>query len=139
VINQAADQGMPDPQVQPRPRRRTFSPAFRIRIVEEYERAENGLKGAVLRREGLYSSHLIDWRRQRDAGMLAAMSAKRGRKPKHPAEVEVAGLRKENARLSRELDRTRKVIDIQGNVFALLQELSSESANPNSEPDSTTP
>lgn len=137
MITPHAGPATPDPEVDARPRRRTFGPAFRLRILQEYDDADTGQKGAVLRREGLYSSHIVDWRRQRDAGMLAAMNSKRGRKAKHPLEIENAGLRRENERLNHELDRTRRVIDVQGNVFALLQELSHESANSSSESDST--
>ena len=127
---------MPEPEVDARPRRRVFSAADRRRLLEEYEAAAPGQKGAMLRREGLYSSHIVDWRRQqRDAGL----GAKRGRKPAKPLQVENAELKRENERLNRELTRTRRVIDVQGNVFALLQDLPRASASPSSATDSTAP
>lgn len=93
-----------------------------MRIVREADACvERGQLGALLRREGLYSSHLADWRRQRDQAALQELSERRrGRKPAHPAEIENARLRKEVARLTRELDKAHTVIDVQGKVAALL-------------------
>jgi transposase len=82
-----------------------------------------GEVGALLRREGLYSSHLVTWRKQRDAGGLQALSRPRGRKPPHPLEAENATLRKRAERAETELSKARKVIEVQGNVSALLGEL----------------
>ncbi|MGH7624948.1 MAG: transposase [Gemmatimonadaceae bacterium] len=89
-----------------------------MRIVREADACvERGQLGALLRREGLYSSHLADWRRQRDQAALQELSERRrGRKPAHPAEIENARLRKEVARLTRELDKAHTVIDVQGKV-----------------------
>jgi transposase-like protein len=79
----------PDPEVEGRPRRRSFSAEYRLRILKEADACtQPGEIGALLRREGLYSSHLVDWRRQRELGTLQALGTKRGRKPKHPAEAE---------------------------------------------------
>ncbi len=136
VTIQVAAVEMPDPEVYARPKRRIFSPSLRRQILEEYDAAENGKKGAVLRRHGLFSSSIGDWRRQLDGSVG---SQKRGRKPRHPVEVENARLRRKNERLNRDLERTRKVIDVQGNVFALLRELSHESADLNSKTDSSAP
>ena len=99
-----------------------------MRILREADACKPGELGALLRREGLYSSHLVDWRRQRDRGALEALGARRGRKPKHPAEFEVDRLRRENARLKDELAKARIVIDVQGKVSALLERIGTESA-----------
>jgi transposase-like protein len=85
---------------------------------------QSGEVGAMLRREGLHSSHLSEWRKQRDQGML---NTKRGRRPTSRAEAEVARLSRENARLQRELQLARTVIDVQGIVSALLKAMSVES------------
>jgi transposase-like protein len=112
---------MPDPEVPERARRRRFSAAYKLAILVEAEACTRpGQIGALLRREGLYTSHLSAWRQQRAAGALAGLSAPRGRKPAHPAEAENARLRRENARLLAELERARTVIEVQGKLSALL-------------------
>jgi transposase len=94
-------------------------------VLAEYEAADPGERGAVLRRHGLYTSHLVEWRKARDAGALAGLSAPRGRPPADPVERENARLQKENERLARELANARLVIEVQGKVSALLERLSS--------------
>ena len=121
----ALDRGVtiPDPEVDSRPKRRRFSAAYKARVVEEAEGCtEPGAIGALLRREGLYSSHLSKWREQYRLGALAALrDDKRGRKArKHPLEDEVARLRKENARLSGRLEKAEAIIEIQKKVAAML-------------------
>jgi transposase-like protein len=114
---------IPDPEVDSRPKRRRFSAAYKARIVEEAQGCtESGAVGALLRREGLYSSHLSKWREQSRAGALDALrDDKRGRKAsKHPLEDEVARLRKENARLSGRLEQAEAIIEIQKKVAAML-------------------
>jgi transposase-like protein len=107
-----------------RPRRRTFTAAYKLAIVREAEACtEPGEIGALLRREGLYSSHLVDWRRQRDAGALEALSKRRGRRGKSPTKGEIERLRRRAERAEAELEKARKVIEVQGNVSALLGEL----------------
>ncbi len=125
------DETRPDPEVVERARRRTFTAEYRMRIVREADACkEKGQIGALLRREGLYSSHLTDWRKQRDQGGLAALSRSRGRKPKYSAaEREAAQLRRENDRLKKDLSTARMVIDVQKNVSALLG-IALESAEP---------
>jgi len=119
----------PDPEVSDRPRRRTFTAEYRLAIVKEADACSKpGEIGALLRREGLYHSHLIDWRRQRDRGALEGLGARRGRKARHPAEAEVVRLRKQNERLQRELEKARVVIDVQRKVSALLEAVGTESA-----------
>ena len=119
----------PDPEVVPQRRRRSFTAEYRLRILKEADACiQPGEIGALLRREGLYSSHLVDWRRQREMGALQGLSPKRGPKPKHPAEAEVARLRERNAKLEAELAKARLVIEVQGKVSALLGVVGPESA-----------
>jgi transposase-like protein len=114
----------PSGEVPERAKRRTFTAAYKLRIVEEYEDAEPGARGEVLRREGLYSSHLTEWRKARDIGALAGLAATRGRPPADPVERDNQRLRDRNSRLEAELDTARRVIEVQGKVSALLEELS---------------
>jgi transposase-like protein len=116
----------PDPEVPPRARRRSFTAEYRMAILREADACKQpGEVGALLRREGLYSSHISEWRKQREQGML---NTKRGRRPGSRADVEVARLSREVARLQRELRMARTVIEVQGKVSALLKEMSVESA-----------
>lgn len=114
----------PSGEVPERAKRRTFTAAYKLKIVEEYENAEPGARGQVLRREGLYSSHLTEWRKARDVGALAGLAATRGRPPADPVERDNQRLRDRNSRLEAELDTARRVIEVQGKVSALLEDLS---------------
>src|ERR1035438_6078782 len=112
------------PELMDRPRRRrTFTAADKVRILTEIDRAGPGGSGAILRREGLYSSALTDWRRQRDAGAYEALKAIR-RGPKvatnHPLAAEHAQLLRDNKRLALRLQRAEAVIEIQKKVALLL-------------------
>jgi transposase len=103
--------------------RRRFTPAYKRRIVQEAERCTApGEVGRLLRREGLYSSHLSDWRRAAQQGSLQALSQKRGRKPSpsNPLEARVRELERQKARLERELEKARLIIEVQGKVAGLL-------------------
>ena len=125
---------IPDPEVRERPTRRRFPAAYKAAILDELERAtEPGAKGAILRREGLYSSHVTEWRRLRAQGGLEALGRSRGPRPGHPLVVENERLRATVGRLEARLTRAEKVIAVQGNVSALLRELSLESAEPKDE------
>lgn len=130
LIARAHDDGVgddSDPAARPRPRR-SFSADYKLGILEEYDAlTEPGARGALLRREGLYSSHIVEWRRARDAGALEGL-ARRGRPRRNPAEVEADRLRRENERLQRELTKTKAALDIMGKAHALLEALS-ESAD----------
>lgn len=124
----------------PRPSRRVFSPEYKLAIVTEYENAPNGEKGAILRREGLYSSHVIEWTRARDAGILTTTGptdpvTPSKRTKKSAEQIELEKLRRRNAQLEADLTKTRLALDIMGKAHALLEELS-ESAN-NDEPPTT--
>jgi transposase len=114
----------------PRPVRRSFSPEYKLAIVTEYENAPNGEKGAILRREGLYSSHVIEWTRARDAGAWerTADSRRPEKRPKRSEAAELERLRARNAKLEAELKKTRTALDIMGKAHALLEQLS-ESAD----------
>lgn len=109
----------PDPEVEPKAKRRRFSAAYKARILEEVDRTP-GQTGAILRREGLYSSHLTSWRKQRRAGTLKALGRKRGRKGKSEEQRELEQLRRENARLQRELEKSQIVIDAQKKLAEIL-------------------
>jgi transposase-like protein len=123
----------------PRPTRRTFSPEYKLAIVTEYENAPNGEKGAILRREGLYSSHVIEWTRARDAGILTSNSTDPAAPPKRAKktaeQIELEKLRRRNTQLEADLTKTQLALDIMGKAHALLEELS-ESAD-NNEPPTT--
>jgi transposase-like protein len=102
----------------PRPTRRVFTPAYKPAIVAEYENAPNGQKGGILRREGLYSSHIIEWTRARDAGVLSgnpAESAAPAKRAKKSAElIELEKLRRRNEKLESDLAKTRLALGIMG-------------------------
>jgi transposase len=109
---------VPEPEVVPKAKRRRFSAGYKLRILEEAEVCtERGQVGVLLRREGLYSSHLTKWRRQREAGTLDGK--KRGRKA-DPASAEIAELKAENAQLRRELKRASLIIDAQKKLAEAL-------------------
>ncbi len=112
---------MPDPEVAERPVRRRFTAEYKLRIVEEANAVtEPGQVGALLRREGLYSSHLVDWRRQYRAGALSRLERPRGRPKRNPLALENERLRRANQRLTQRLATAERIIEIQGKVSALL-------------------
>jgi transposase len=138
LIDAAADAGTQDrrrptivaapatasPELSPRPKRRTFTAAAKLRILKETDgAADSGGIAAILRREGLYSSALTDWRRQRDAGAFEALKPlKRGptAAPINPVAAELAQVRRENATLRQRLEQAEAIIGIQKKVAALL-------------------
>ena len=113
--------GPPDPEVPATPTRRRFSADYRLRILKEADACKKtGELGALLRREGLYSSHLITWRQQRDRGALVGMRAtKRGPQPR-PVDPRVKQLEAENRRLQRKLQRAETIITLQKKVAEIL-------------------
>ncbi len=118
-----ASTAVPDPEVLPKPERRQFSATEKLRILEEADRCtEPGQIGALLRREGIYSSHLSKWRWLRKQGQLQALHPQqRGPKGIHtPEQEEIARLHRENARLQAKLAHAEAIIDIQKKVSALL-------------------
>ena len=120
--------GRADPEVPERARRRTFTAKYKLEILAAYDAAADGEKGALLRREGLYSSHIVAWRRARDAGALAGLAVARGRKRRDPQAELIARLEQEKRQLEQELAKTRFVVDVQAKLHALLETLS-ESAD----------
>lgn len=124
VATQPATPPRPDPEVVADAKRRTFSAAYKQRILAEADAAatQPGAIGALLRREGLYSSHLVTWRRERQAGILKGLTPhKRGPKSRRsPQEEEIQKLRRENQRLTEELRKAEIVIEVQKKVGALL-------------------
>jgi len=124
----------------PRPSRRSFSPEYKLSIVAEYEAAPNGEKGAILRREGLYSSHVIEWTRARDAGALDSVADsrrsenRRNRSRSSAESAELERLRARNAKLESQLATTRTALDIMGKAHALLEQLSESAEEKNPRP-----
>ena len=105
-----------DPEISDRPRRRIFTAAEKLRILKEADQAAGTGIGALLRRHGLYSSALSEWRRQRDAGTLGALTpARRGPKshPTNPLSAELAGARRDIAQLRHRLQRAEAIIEVQ--------------------------
>src|SRR5216117_160999 len=133
---------VPDPEVPERPRPpRSYPAADKLRVLAEYEQLDKAGKGALLRREGLYTSLISEWRKQRDKGALAALGegARRGRPPVDPVARENARLRRDNARLRDQLARQAKVIEVQGELSALLGRLATSSDAGSSEPPGPSP
>lgn len=113
----------PDPEVPEKAARRRFTAEYKLDILRQTDHSRTpGEVGALLRKEGLYSSHLTTWRRQRDDGMLSALRPKRrGRKASHhPLQSDVDRLRKENRRLQKRLQRAELIIDIQKKISQML-------------------
>jgi transposase-like protein len=114
-----------------RPRRRQFSAEYKLGVLEEYDRlTDPGAKGALLRREGLYSSHIVEWRRARDVGALKELGSKTKPKRRMPEQVEIERLRRRNERLEADLAKHRLALEIQGKASALLERLLAESDDP---------
>ena len=118
----------PDPEVPERARGpRRYSAKYKVQILEEYEGLDKAGKGALLRREGLYTSLISEWRKQRDRGALAALAKPAGRQPADPRDQQVARLRRRVEQLESELGKARKVIEVQGKLSALLEQLATNS------------
>jgi transposase len=125
---------VPDPEVPAKARTRSWSAAHKARILAEYESLDKAGKGALLRREGIYSSLISAWRLQRDQGALQALAKPAGRPRTDPVDRENARLRARVARLEVDLDKARRVIEVQGKLSALLGQLATDSQNSGSEP-----
>ena len=118
----------PDPEVPERARGpRRYSAKYKAQILEEYEGLDKAGKGALLRREGLYTSLISEWRKQRDRGALQALAKPAGRQPADPRDQQVARLRRRVEQLESELGKARKVIEVQGKLSALLEQLATDS------------
>jgi transposase len=120
----AAPAGVPDPELVEQAKRRRFSAEYKARILAEADACVRpGEVGELLRREGLYTSHLTYWRKQRKQGALKELGKPRGRKPSDKRAQEIAQLKRRLERSEAELAKARRVIEIQGNVSALLEEM----------------
>lgn len=131
--------GTPNPEVPEKATRRRHPPEYKARILEQYERLPSGERGALLRREGLYSSHIDAWRKLRDGGGLSALSGKkpgRPRKERNPLQKEVERLQREKARLEKKLQRAETIIEIQKKVASALEAMRAEAKNDESESES---
>jgi hypothetical protein len=118
----------PDPEVPERARGpRRYSAKYQAQILEEDEGLDKAGKGALLRREGLYTSLISEWRKQRDRGALQALAKPAGRQPADPRDREVARLRRQVEQLESALGKARKVIEVQGKLSALLEQLATDS------------
>jgi len=115
---------VPDPELVERAKRRKFTAKYKLEILEKAEACTApGEIGELLRREGLYTSHLTYWRKQRREGALRELGRPRGRKPADRRDAQITELTGRTERLERELQKARKVIEIQGNVSALLEQM----------------
>jgi transposase-like protein len=115
---------VPDPELVEKARRRRFTARYKQRILREADACTRpGEIGALLRREGLYTSQLSTWRKQREEGVLGALSRRRGRRKTDPLKAENADLRRRLERVEADLAKAHRVIEVQGNVSALLGEL----------------
>ena len=113
----------PDPEVPSKATRRRFTAEYKLRVLKEADSCEpgSGEIGALLRREGLYSSHLTTWRRQRESGELEGLSPrKRGRKPANPLQRRVAELEREKEQLEQRLEQAETIIEVQKKLSKLL-------------------
>lgn len=112
---------VPDPEVPAKPQRRRFTAEYRLRILKEADVCKKpGELGALLRREGLYSSHLTNWRRQREEGALRVLGARRRGPAPKPVDPRVKQLEAENRRLQRKLQRAETIITLQKKVAEIL-------------------
>ncbi len=136
LLARAHDGVVHEPDPAARPRRRTFTAEYKAQILDEYDALPHGSeeRGALLRREGLYTSHIAEWRKAREAGAREGLTPKAKAK-RSPEQAELEKLRRCNERLEAELERTKLALEITGKAHALL-ELLSESADsdPKSKP-----
>jgi transposase-like protein len=124
VLVDAQDGVMGDHDQAAKPKRRRFSAEYKLAILDEYASlTDPGAKGALLRRERLYSSHLVEWRRARDAGALRALEPRPRPAQRPGAQVEIDRLRRRNERLTDELAKHKLALEIQGKASELLERL----------------
>ena len=128
LFARAHDDGVGDDDPAAKPKRRRFDAAYKLAILDEYERlTDSGAKGALLRREGLYSSHIVEWRRARDVGALKELTPKTRSAKRSAEQIENERLRRRNERLEDELAKHKLALEIQGKASELLERLLAES------------
>ena len=129
----AAPEGVPDPELVEQAKRRSFTAEYKARILAEADACTQPCEiGELLRREGLYTSHLTYWRKQRKDGALKELGKPRGRKPADKRDQEIAALTRRAERAEAELAKMKRVVEIQGNVSALLEEMLGTDSAPRS-------
>jgi transposase-like protein len=129
VLSHAQNGRVPESDPSARPKKRSFTPEYKLSILEQLDAlTEPSARAALVRREGLYSSHVAEWRKARDAGALEGLAAK-PRARRSPERLEVERLRRQNERLSRQLERTKLALEITGKAHALLEALSESAAS----------
>ncbi len=136
TMQRAHDEAMggDDPTLPSKPRRRSFSAEYKLSMVEEYDAClGDGDKGALLRREGLYSSHIVEWRRARDAAAVEGLSPRVRQSKTTPEAVALAKANRRIERLEADLAKHKLALDIAGKAHALLEMLA-ESAAPETKP-----
>ncbi len=132
LLTRAHDGGVGDDDPAAKPKRRRFDAAYKLAILDEYERlTDPGAKGALLRREGLYSSHIVEWRRARDVGALKELAPKTRPAARSADQIENERLRRRNERLEDELAKHKLALEIQGKASELLERLLAESDRTN--------
>ena len=120
----AAPAGVPDPELVEQAKRRSFTAKYKLEVLARADACSApGEVGELLRCEGLYTSHLTYWRKQRKDGALKELGRPRGRKPTDRRDAQIAELTRRTERLEGELGKARRVIEIQGNVSALLEQM----------------
>jgi len=120
----AAPEGVPDPELVEQAKRRSFTAEYKAKILAEADACSRpGEVGELLRREGLYTSHLTYWRKQRKDGALKELGKPRGRAPADKRDQQIAALTRRAERAEAELAKMKRVVEIQGNVSALLEEM----------------
>jgi len=128
LLARADDGGVGDDDPAAKPTRRRFCAAYKLAILDEYERlTDPGAKGALLRREGLYSSHIVEWRRARDVGALRELAPKARPAKRTPEQVELDRAQRRIERLESDLAKHKLALEIQGKASELLERLLAES------------
>jgi transposase len=116
--------GVPDPELVEHAKRRTFTAKYKAEILAEADACtQPGEVGELLRREGLYTSHLVYWRKQRKDGALKELGRSRGRKPADRRDSQIVALTRRAERAEAEIVTMKRVLEIQGNVSALLEDM----------------
>ncbi len=128
LLARGDDGGVGDDDPAAKPTRRRFSAEYKLAILDEYERlTDPGAKGALLRREGLYSSHIVEWRRARDVGALRELAPKARPAKRTPGQVELDRAQRRIERLESDLAKHKLALEIQGKASELLERLLAES------------